>query len=724
MAAPSLDDQCRRITSSIVAQREYATVDAVVRTLCGWHRVHHLEQLGASITSVPALSLLWHIEQSVAAYAVAFMATHGIACFKDFESEVVGSLRSTCTASLLGMPLAADGFDGYLVGPLAMHPAVRCMWQPSQPSSLIGYHDAALHLVAFLSRQRPRLDVDVAAFGQFLAGETGTSLHELGVVLVPEALPAVVHALRHASHAVAELEVGAARLALEHAQAGERELQQQRLQLRQHRRAPPGGSSGGPDGDSTGDSGRGGGTNMGEDLRSSGAVPELATPHEAPIARVLARCREIVGSSFCPTFTATRAAVEMMAAMPASKKRRRGRAGGVGGGGDEAGGWEGGDGGGGEGAPLLDRETALLVTTEYLMLHLGKPRWRARKWAWQPTGEAAAADAKANASSSSEASSSDEDDEGEDDADQNDGADRKERAVEEEEGPAEAGEDDNDGDEAAADKAPAAKRRRFRRRKEASSDDAQAVSCAPAAVAAASAAAAASSLGDEEIDIDDDDTAAAPLQGATSAAPPASSTVVEVSVRPSGGNDGSGGRLPLRLGVRGSGSGSGGGGGAAATTSVRVAPSSAVCPWRGSLPCSPLDVSNRPAVGRWGEALVYNYLRATLPPERCATWLNEESETKAPYDLTISARGQAAHRGGGSGGAVSVFVEVKTTRHRDANVFDLSYYEWEFLSREPPVRYHIYHVRGAGDPAGATITVIEDPLQAVKDGAIRLCLAV
>ena len=53
-----------------------------------------------------------------------------------------------------------------------------------------------------------------------------------------------------------------------------------------------------------------------------------------------------------------------------------------------------------------------------------------------------------------------------------------------------------------------------------------------------------------------------------------------------------------------------------------------------------------------------------------------------------------------------------------------SYCEWTFLSHEPPPRYHIYHVCGAGDPVGATITVIEDPLQAVKDGAIRLCLAV
>ena len=107
-------------------------------------------------------------------------------------------------------------------------------------------------------------------------------------------------------------------------------------------------------------------------------------------------------------------------------------------------------------------------------------------------------------------------------------------------------------------------------------------------------------------------------------------------------------------------------------------------------------------------------------------WLNEKEETRAPYDLTVTERSAGpAHCGGGGGsGAASIFIEVKTTRHRDANVFDLSYCEWTFLSHEPPPRYHIYHVCGAGDPVGTTITVIEDPLQAVKDGAIRLCLAV
>ena len=77
-----------------------------------------------------------------------------------------------------------------------------------------------------------------------------------------------------------------------------------------------------------------------------------------------------------------------------------------------------------------------------------------------------------------------------------------------------------------------------------------------------------------------------------------------------------------------------------------------------------------------------------------------------------------------SSSAVSVFIEVKTTRYRESNVFDLSYFEWEFMSHEPPVRYHIYHVTGAGDPAGARITIIEDPVQAMKDESSRLCMAI
>jgi hypothetical protein len=144
-------------------------------------------------------------------------------------------------------------------------------------------------------------------------------------------------------------------------------------------------------------------------------------------------------------------------------------------------------------------------------------------------------------------------------------------------------------------------------------------------------------------------------------------------------------------------------------------------PWHGAI-ASPgeLDRGDRHAVGRWGEALVHNYLKATLPPSHCVTWLNQSEETKAPYDLTISPRGQTAHRGGGKASGGSVFCEVKTTRYADHNAFELSYFEWQFMASEPPVEYHIYRVC----VQGPTITVIEDPLQAIKDGRVRLCMAV
>ena len=94
----------------------------------------------------------------------------------------------------------------------------------------------------------------------------------------------------------------------------------------------------------------------------------------------------------------------------------------------------------------------------------------------------------------------------------------------------------------------------------------------------------------------------------------------------------------------------------------------------------------------------------------------------------MSARGTDAHRGGGGGGALapSIFVELKTTRRaaEHAGVFALSFAEWEFLSREPPVRYHIYRVSGAGQPGGARITIIDEPMRALREGGIRLCLVV
>ena len=85
------------------------------------------------------------------------------------------------------------------------------------------------------------------------------------------------------------------------------------------------------------------------------------------------------------------------------------------------------------------------------------------------------------------------------------------------------------------------------------------------------------------------------------------------------------------------------------------------------------------------------------------------------YDLVVCDRG---------GSGVREFVEVKTSRYYDHNVFDLSYFEWDFLSREPPVQYRIYRVSGAAEAAGPRVSVIHDVLRAVKEGSARLCLAI
>ena len=713
-----LDSDIRRIAASIVAQGEFVTVDAVVGALCASYRVSQLEQLGVSVATVPGLALLWHMERIIATCLSAFMATHGIASLSDFEVEVFDALLSTSTPSLGGTPLSSsDGFSGYQVGPLARHPAVRARWQPAEPSTPLSYQDAAQHLLAFLALQRPhqRLDVDPAAFACHLTDQTGASLYQLGIVLVPAALPRVVHALRQATHALAELEVGATRLALDQAHAQQQEQKEQRQWLQQQprkrsRQQPP----------EVADAAA---SRALEHALASRAPPELATPTEPQIARLLSRCRESLGTSHAPTFAATRAAVEAMATpQPKKRGRRAGKQQPVGSGG---GGWlgEGDEESGREhtsGEQLaLPRELALLVVTEYLMLHMGKTKWRARKWSHPAPVRAPAVAADASDEDS-------EDEEGEEDEEDEEEAEEAEEAKEAK----------------VVTTAPPASDAQVagsRSREEIDTEQREAAVDLEAEVAVGTEVAvepvplASSELrtgavtaseppcarlpkalpaeaNSEEIDIDDVPAGEPPQ----SESEPCAEVLVQVqsSVR----DPASAASVPSRLAVRG-------GGG---SSTVRVAAGSAVSPWHGTLSCLPLDTADRAAVGRWGEALVYNYLLATLPPERAVTWLNRTEETRAPYDLTVCERGKSAHRGGGgtSSSAVSIFIEVKTTRYRDSNVFDLSYFEWEFMSHEPPVRYHIYHVTGAGDPAGAKITIIEDPVQAMKDDSTRLCMAV
>ena len=160
-------------------------------------------------------------------------------------------------------------------------------------------------------------------------------------------------------------------------------------------------------------------------------------------------------------------------------------------------------------------------------------------------------------------------------------------------------------------------------------------------------------------------------------------------------------------------------------------------PWCVSESISSSDLR---AVGRWGEALVYQYLLLkskktaardvdkALPP-LSVEWLNKEEETRAGYDLITREIKNINSTGLGAAGrpnsiTETTYVEVKTSRFDDLNTFEISLWEWEFATANPRVRYHIYRVYNAGNPSKVRIVVVEDVLEMITARKIRLCLSI
>eukprot|EP01032_Pedospumella_encystans_P014200 gene14200-16325_t len=155
------------------------------------------------------------------------------------------------------------------------------------------------------------------------------------------------------------------------------------------------------------------------------------------------------------------------------------------------------------------------------------------------------------------------------------------------------------------------------------------------------------------------------------------------------------------------------------------------------------------AAGRWGEALVYQYLLATATPGSKVNWLNLTEESRACYDFIVTApvRSHHAqfvgsrthynqdsdnntsismnHTTAGSGGRESTeYIEVKSTRFADRNVFEISPNEWQFAAADSRVPYHVYRVFSAGDPQRVRLVIIEDIYRKVTEGRLKLCMAV
>lgn len=147
-------------------------------------------------------------------------------------------------------------------------------------------------------------------------------------------------------------------------------------------------------------------------------------------------------------------------------------------------------------------------------------------------------------------------------------------------------------------------------------------------------------------------------------------------------------------------------------------------------------------IGKWGEALVYNYLSKVNCHQSKSGhhvhWVNENTESKASYDIVVYQPSPSSNTSNIIGKSTTTtetkdyannltnttYVEVKTTRSQDQNVFELSLWEWQFATSLPRVNYHIYRVYNAVNAARVQISVITDILQAITDRKVKLCLAV
>lgn len=137
-----------------------------------------------------------------------------------------------------------------------------------------------------------------------------------------------------------------------------------------------------------------------------------------------------------------------------------------------------------------------------------------------------------------------------------------------------------------------------------------------------------------------------------------------------------------------------------------------IIPWQ-----EPVMPRSSKSTGRWGEALVYHYLQATLPSSCSVTWVNQDGETNAAYDMKIFDGAVGGLHG-------TVFADVKSTWADDRHVFPLSLDEWKFITGLPKVQYDIYRVYNAGDPNRVRIVVYHDVEKLVQERMVSLCLAV
>lgn len=363
---------------------------------------------------------------------------------------------------------------------------------------------------------------------------------------------------------------------------------------------------------------------------------KLKQSESANVAALVDSCRVQLGTTYSPTFSKARDVIKELHQAASGKGKAKG-----GGGGKQT-----------KGMPPLSKAAFLDVCTEYVMLHLGNTKWRARRWEGAPDPATVAgggngpAEDEDDAESESESSaaiggrcspagteteragcssSDDTDDASANDAHTDGAGDGAANAV-----------------GCAADTSagpPATARSRSPSTSPAavpsSSPPASAMACdapgtgatpAGASGHGAPAQSAANGVNSRAVD----PPGRMPTDGAivvpTSAALGARVSLTSAAVAREG-DFSSTWRVPGTALEAGPTIGS--------ADLARVA----AVPWSGHLALAPpaLDVTDSRAVGRWGEALVYAYLVATTR-NAVVEWVNEVGETRAPYDIVVTDR--------------------------------------------------------------------------------------
>lgn len=138
----------------------------------------------------------------------------------------------------------------------------------------------------------------------------------------------------------------------------------------------------------------------------------------------------------------------------------------------------------------------------------------------------------------------------------------------------------------------------------------------------------------------------------------------------------------------------------------------------------PLDVSpeapkeQRELLGRWGEQLVFSYLRSRVQPGHSVRWVNENSESGLPFDLMVVKHDSLAQT---AGEVVVAYIEVKSTATQNRSWFEVSHREW-LLAQQYGDKYQIYRVFGAGT-ADAKVKRVVNPYKQWCQRAVGVCLA-